>query len=48
MFGGNDFDEENEKFLDQIDETLRPAVRFGPPINDKINKTVNEKFTTDL
>ena len=47
-FGGSDFDEENERFLDLIDKTLCPADGFGPPIGDKIAKIVNEKFTTDL
>ena len=47
-FGGSDFDEENERFLDLIDETLCQADGFGPPIGDKIAKIVNEKFTTDL
>ena len=48
IFGGNDLDEENEKFLELIDETLRPADGFGPPISEKIAKIINEKFTTDL
>ncbi len=46
--GGDDLDDENDKFLDLIDETLRPADGFGPAISDKIAKIVNEKFTTDL
>ena len=48
IFGANDLDEEREKFLELIDETLRPADGFGPPISEKIAKIINEKFTTDL
>ena len=48
IFGGNDLDEQNEKFLELIDETLRPADGFGRPISKKIAKLINEKFAADL
>lgn len=48
VFGGNDFEEDSDRFLDFIDESLRPADGLGPPITDKIAKIINEKFTADL
>ena len=32
IFGENDLNEENDKFLELIDETLCPTDGFGPPI----------------
>lgn len=52
IFGGNDFDlpieEDNDRFLESIDESLRPSDSYGSPISEKIAKIVNDKFSTDL
>ena len=48
LFGGNDLEEESDRFLEHVDDSLRPSDSFGPPISEKVAKIVNEKFTTDL
>ena len=48
LFGGHDLEEESERFLDLIDDSLRPSDGFGPAISDRIAKIVNEKFCADL
>ena len=48
LFGGHDLEEESERFLDLIDDSLRPSDGFGPAISDKVAKIVNEKFCADL
>ena len=48
LFGGHDLEEESERFLDLINDSLRPSDGFGPAISDKVAKIVNEKFCTDL
>lgn len=48
IFGGNDLEEDSDRFLDLIDDSLRPSDGFGPPISEKIAKIINEKFTSDL
>jgi hypothetical protein len=52
IFGGNDFntpiEEDNDQFLESIDESLRPSDSYGSPISEKIAKIVNDKFTSDL
>jgi hypothetical protein len=48
LFGENDLEEESDRFLDLIDDSLRPSDGFGPPISEKVAKIVNEKFNTDL
>ena len=48
LFGDNDLVEESDRFLDLIDESLRPSDGFGTLISEKVAKIVNEKFQTDL
>ena len=53
IFGGNEFEstsecEDNDSFLESIDLSLRSSDVVGPPICDKIQKIINEKFSTDL
>ena len=48
LFGGHDLEEESERFLDLIYDSLRPSDGFGPAISDKVAKIVNEKFCADL
>ena len=48
LFGGNDFEADNDSLLEAIDESLRPSDSFGPPVADKVANLVNEKFTIDL
>ncbi|CAB4032023.1 Pol poly, partial [Paramuricea clavata] len=46
ILGGDDFDD-NEDLLDEIVKSLRPSDSIGPPIHQKIAKTVNNKFSSD-
>ena len=32
LFGGNDFEADNDSLLEAIDESLRPSDSFGPPV----------------
>ena len=48
LFGGNDFEADNDSLLEAIDESLRPSDSFGPPVSEKVAKLVNEKSTIDL
>ena len=52
VFGGSDFDspleEDNDQFLESIEESLRLSDSYGSPISEKIAKIVNDKFTSDL
>ena len=52
IFGGHDFDtpneEDNDHFLESIDESLRPSDSYASPISGKVAKIVNEKFSSDL
>ena len=48
LFGDNDLAEESDRFLDLINESLRPSDGFGPLVSEKVAKIVNEKFQTDL
>ena len=48
LFGGNEFDPDNDELLQVIDESLRPSDSYGPKIKDNVAKMVNEKFTTDV
>ena len=47
-FGGHDLEEESERFLDLIDDSLRSSDSFGPAISDKVAKILNQKFCADL
>ena len=48
LFGGDDFDTDNDDFLQAIDESLRPSDSYGPKIKEKVAKIVNEKFSSDI
>ena len=48
LFVGHDLEEESERFLDLIDDSLTPSDGFGPGISDKVAKIVNEKFCANL
>lgn len=48
IFGGNDFDADNDDLLQAIDESLRPSDCYGPQVNDTVAKIVNEKFLWDI
>jgi hypothetical protein len=42
LFGENDLEEESDRFLDLIDDSLRPSDGFRPPISEKVAKIVND------
>ena len=48
LFGGNEFEADNDSLLEAIDESLRPSDSLGPLVSEKVAKLVTEKFTIDL
>ena len=48
LFGGHDLEKQSERYLNLIDDSLRPSDGFGPAISDKVAKIVNKKICADL
>ena len=48
LFGGHDLEEQSERYLNLIDDSLRSSDGFRPAISDKVAKIVNKKICADL